>query len=79
MTPCHLLHIDKRFGELPVSTFDSEDRGGGYFRNASVRGRVSRKTIIAMVVAAINSKLASGEAKFVEDIWQIGTNVITSS
>ena len=68
MTPCHLVHIDKRFGELPVSIFDPEDGGGGYFRNAGVRGRVSRKTVIATVVTVINSKLTSGEAHFFGDI-----------
>ena len=68
MTPCHLVHIDKRFRGLPVSIFDPEDGGGGYFRNDGVRGHVFRKTVIATVVAAINSKLASGEAQFFEDI-----------
>lgn len=47
MTPCHLAHIGKSFGELLVSIFDPEDGGGGYFRNAGVRGSVSRKRVIA--------------------------------
>jgi len=47
VTPSRLVHIDKSFEEVPFSVFDPEDGSGGYFRNAGVRGRVSRKTVIA--------------------------------
>jgi hypothetical protein len=70
---------DKRFEEPPIFIFDPEDGGGRYFRNSGVRGRAFWKTVIATVVAAINSKLASVEAKFCRGHlaeWHFCVNVL---